>query len=60
MPDDEPTVATLPLALVQVPPGTSLSSVEVAPAHNVAVPVMLVGVVFTVIVFVEIHEVPKE
>jgi hypothetical protein len=56
MPVDVPTVATLVVLLVQVPPVTLLERVIVDPAQTVAVPVMVpaVGAVLTVTVNVAV------
>jgi len=52
IPDDVPTVANDVLLLVHVPPDGVLFSVVVKPTHTLGVPVIVVGVVLTVIVFI--------
>ena len=54
MPVADPTVALEALVLSHVPPGVTLESVVVCPAHTLAVPVMAAGVAFTVISFVAV------
>jgi len=48
----EPTVATVVLLLVQVPPPAVLPSVVVAPAHTCNVPLITDGAKFTIMVVV--------
>ena len=48
IPVDTPIVATLVLPLVHVPPGVRLLSVVVKLAQKVVVPVMVLGIGFTV------------
>ena len=48
-PEPPLTVATVTVALVQVPPVTLLLKVVVAPPHTVATPLIAVGVVLTAI-----------
>lgn len=57
IPEEDPTVATPVLLLVQVPPDTVLPSVVVAPAHALVVPVIVPGLVFTVTIAVTEHPV---
>ncbi len=52
MPDPAPIVALVVLLLLHVPPGGVLVSVRVPPRHTVGVPVIAVGIAFTVIVAV--------
>jgi hypothetical protein len=46
--EDASTVATVPLALVHVPPGVVVENIVVAFSQIVFVPVMALGVVITV------------
>ena len=46
------TAATPELLLVQAPPVASSLSASVVPTHSIPLPLIAVGVVFTVIVFV--------
>lgn len=53
IPDDEPMVATVVVALLHVPPGAGSDKVVVKPWHTCKAPVIAPGEEFTVIVFVE-------
>lgn len=60
-PDKEPIVATAGLVLVQVPPVLPVTvSVVVLPTQTFSVPVMVPGLVETVIVFVALQPVDSE
>ena len=48
IPDDEPTVATAALLVLQVPLGVTSFKVVVAPTHTPSVPVIAAGNGFTV------------
>ena len=52
-------IVALPLLLVQLPPAGVLFSVVVRPTHTVGVPVIVVGLAFTVTVLVLIQPVPS-
>lgn len=60
MPDAVPTVATVVLLLVQVPPPVVLDSVAVVPEHidNAPDGVMATGVVYTVTVITALQPTP--
>ena len=49
MPEDEPTVATVVILLLQVPPATELLSVALLEAHKPKDPLIAPGSGFTVI-----------
>jgi hypothetical protein len=48
MPDDEPTVATVVLLLIQVPPAVASVTVIVEPAHTLVGPLIAAGAGLTV------------
>lgn len=58
-PVDASTVPMASLLLLHVPPPGVLDSVDVAPTHAFAVPVMLDGNEFTVMSFVTIQPAPR-
>ena len=60
MPEEEPTVATAMVLLVQEPPPVVLPSVTEEPGHTVAVPVMEAGIAFTVTGVVVLQLADKE
>jgi hypothetical protein len=55
MPAPVPTLATLALLLVHVPPPVVEDRVVVDPAHNEVVPVIVAGIALTVIEVVLAH-----
>lgn len=55
-----PAVAVVVLLLVQLPPVVASLSVDVAPMHTTAVPVIAAGNGFTVTVAVFVQPVPNE
>ena len=55
-----PTVATVVVLLVHLPPAVPSLSVPACPTHSVVIPVMGSGLAFTVITVLVIHPAPSE